>query len=268
MDIAHGEARKKNQGQIWVDGKLVHNPRALTRLRNVGIRELGNTPGQCNEGDRIIVRAHGIAPARRKILEALSHNIIDATCPKVLKVAGLVKKYSAEGYHIVLVGDRTHPEIIGLCGYAMEERTSIISAIGEVDCLKISVANVVVLSQTTAECDVFEKIAEKISRRYANTIVKNTICETALERQSEVARLISAGCDCIIVVGGRFSQNTKSLRDSARNRQCASFIVEDLDGEDLAEALKYKRIGIISGTSTDGRDAMEVHKKLLSLISK
>jgi 4-hydroxy-3-methylbut-2-enyl diphosphate reductase len=153
VDIAHREAREQSQGQVWVDGKLVHNPRVLPRLEDIGVRELGSTLQPCNASDSIIVRAHGVTPARRKTLEGLAHKVIDATCPKVRKTAGLIEKYSADGYHVVLAGDGTHPEIIGLRGQAEEGRISVLSSAVEVDCLKISEANVIV------KADFFRRVA-------------------------------------------------------------------------------------------------------------
>jgi 4-hydroxy-3-methylbut-2-enyl diphosphate reductase len=202
------------------------------------------------------------------MLNTLCDRVIDATCPRVLKVAGLVKKYSTDGYRIILVGDGSHPEVIGLCGYAHAGNIRVLSSVEEVLNLEIPDAKIAVLSQTTFERSLFREIADVICGRFANVTVNDTICPAALCRQEEVLRLIEGGCDCVVIVGSEFSKNTQSLRRVAERNGCHALIVENAENQTIPEAKKYSRIGVISGTSTSWKDADGVCEKLLLLVSE
>jgi 4-hydroxy-3-methylbut-2-enyl diphosphate reductase len=183
-------------------------------------------------------------------------------------IARLIKKYSADGYSIALVGDGTHPEIVGLYGYTTGENVAVLSSVEEALDLKIPAAGIVVLSQTTFERDLFQKIAGVICRRFGNAVVEDTLCSVTANRQKEILRFIESGCDCIVIVGSEFSRNTRSLRDMAERNTCRALIVEHADSKNIAEARNYSHIGVISGTSANYLDVKSVYEKLLSLVSE
>jgi 4-hydroxy-3-methylbut-2-enyl diphosphate reductase len=166
----------------------------------------------------------------------------------------------------VLVGDKNHPEIIGLCGYAAHEKFTVLSSREEAANLKISETKVVVLCQTTFETSLFERIAHAICERFQAVEVKNTICGATRARQAAVIDLIADGCDCIIVVGSKFSNNTKSLCGIAARNNCHSLMVENANDEMLPAATKFTKVGVIAGASTDEIDTEMVYQRLLSLI--
>ncbi|MDR0680043.1 MAG: 4-hydroxy-3-methylbut-2-enyl diphosphate reductase [Puniceicoccales bacterium] len=260
--MSYDEIRKAN-GNVYTDGDLVHNSRTLDRLAYAGIHKLQDDQSLPKNCDSIIVRAHGVTPARRKMLGALGCRVIDATCPKVLRIAGLIKKYSNEGFHILLAGKADHPEIIGLCGYAPDEKITVLSSAREVSNLKTCSEKIIVLSQTTFESEVFEEIANAVLKRFKDATVKNTICSSTINRQREILDFIQSGCDCIIVVGSKFSNNTKSLYNTATANGCHSLIIKNSQDPELANTKKYNCIGITSGASTDYQDAYEIYERLL-----
>jgi 4-hydroxy-3-methylbut-2-enyl diphosphate reductase len=265
--MAYAES-KRCKGTVYTDGELVHNSSTLDELAHAGISKLQDGQKLCKARDSIIVRAHGITPARREMLNALCDRVIDATCPRVLKVAGLIKKYSTDGYQIILIGDDSHPEVIGLCGYAHAGNVKVLSSVEEALNLEIFDAKMAVLSQTTFEHGLFRKIVDVICERFASVTVHDTTCPAASCRQEEVLRLIKSGCDCIVIVGSEFSKNTHSLRRVAERSGCTALVVESAENQTVSEAEKYSHIGIISGTSTNWRDVDGVRKKLLLLISE
>jgi 4-hydroxy-3-methylbut-2-enyl diphosphate reductase len=259
---------KRCKGIVYTDGELVHNAGTLDELTRADITKLQDGQKLCKAYDSIIIRAHGVTPARKEALSLLCDRIVDATCPKVLKIAELIKKYSTDGYQIILIGDASHPEVIGLCGYAHGENITVLSSVEEVFNLKMSDAKMVVLSQTTFEHSLFQEIADMICRCFMNVIVNNTICSAAICRQQEIFHFIGNGCDCIVIVGSEFSKNTQSLRDVAERNGCRALVVEDAKDQTITEAKKYGHVGVISGTSTNRTDVNGVYEKLLSLISK
>jgi 4-hydroxy-3-methylbut-2-enyl diphosphate reductase len=137
LEMSYDEA-KRIDANIYTDGELIHNSNTLRRLIQTGIGKLQNAQNLCKNSDSIVIRAHGITPARRKMLEALGCKLIDATCPRVPKIAGLIKKYLSHEYHIILVGDGAHPEVIGLCGHAPSEKITILSSVEEALNLDVS----------------------------------------------------------------------------------------------------------------------------------
>jgi len=214
-------------GNVYTDGELIHNSNTLRRLMQAGIGKLQDTHNLCKNRDSIVIRAHGITPARRKMLEALGCKLIDATCPRALKIAGLLKKYFSDGHHTILAGDGNHLEIIGLCGYSPGKKITVLSSVEEVLNLDVSSKKIVIFSQTTFEHRLFDEIANAVCERFGNIVVKNTICLSTINRSNEVFRFVENGCECIIVVGSKFSKNTKSLYSVALASGCYSLLLAD-----------------------------------------
>ncbi|MBM4064785.1 MAG: 4-hydroxy-3-methylbut-2-enyl diphosphate reductase, partial [Planctomycetes bacterium] len=116
MDILLDAANEKSDGKVYTDGPLIHNPQVLEYLEK---RDIHVVSGQTDlSQSTVVIRAHGITPTRRKEIEDLGAKVCDATCPHVMRVQSIIKKYAAQGYSTVIVGDKGHAEVIGLLGYA------------------------------------------------------------------------------------------------------------------------------------------------------
>jgi len=115
IEIALSQANKKD-GKLFTYGPLIHNEQVLDLLRSKGVDIIKD--GAHEQNGRVIIRAHGISPVEKKRLEESKFNVIDATCPRVLKVQAIIKKYSKSGYMPIIFGDLMHPEVIGLVGYS------------------------------------------------------------------------------------------------------------------------------------------------------
>lgn len=244
VDIAQHETRR----QIYTYGPLIHNPQTIELLKIRGVKPIANIEEiKDKENAILIIRAHGIAPAERKKIKESGIKIIDATCPKVGYVQSIIKKHAALDYMVVIVGDKEHPEVDGLLGYAGDHGV-IISTLEEVD--KLSCPDkVCVVAQTTQDFDHYSKIVEKIKELCPQAVVFNTICSSTEQRQAEVMAL-AGEMDAMFIVGGKNSANTRRLADLAQKKQPATFHIESLSDMENINLEPYNRIGVSAGAST------------------
>ncbi len=247
MDLVLNAARDRQPDEIiHTYGPLIHNNQVLEILERRGIRCSENL-AEADEGGRIAIRAHGIPPQERKAIKEKGFKIINATCPRVGKVQGIIKKHSLRGYDIVIVGDDNHAEVIGLKGFA-NGRAHVLKTPEEVDRLP-PMDKVLVVAQTTQDERAFKTIAGLLEERYPETIVYNTICDSTHNRQEEVLALCNE-VDAMVVVGGRHSGNTKRLAEIAAATGIPTFHIETEEELDRNRLQHLKIVGVTAGAST------------------
>ena len=105
--------QKEDKG-VSTFGPLIHNPQVLNLLEERGVRILKEVPEK--ESGTVIIRAHGVPPSQKEQLQRTSATVKDATCPHVVKVQVIIRKYQKQGYATVIIGDRNHAEVEGLLG--------------------------------------------------------------------------------------------------------------------------------------------------------
>lgn len=249
VDIVLDVAQRKGEETVYTYGPLIHNPQTVALLKRRGIIPVDSLDkiGEDARGSLIIIRAHGVSPAVRRIIRQKGLRIVDATCPKVGHVQSIIKKHAGQGYHVLIVGDEAHPEVNGLLGYAAG-RGIVVSHAEAVDDLP-EMEKVCVVAQTTQDMDAFEEITGLIKARFPNAVVFDTICDSTEMRQREVKEL-AGHMDAMIVVGGHNSANTQRLAALARSQGVQVFHIEtaeELEGPDIG---KFENIGISAGAST------------------
>lgn len=243
------KALNKGCFPLYTYGPLIHNPQTLEFLSTLGVKTLKHLEEALDENlpsGTVIIRAHGIPPKEKEILSK-KHKIIDGTCPRVSKVQTLAKKAVSEGKYVIIIGDKDHAEVRGILGYC-EGKGFVISEEREVTTLP-PLKNYVILSQTTQDEKLFKKISEKILTLYPEGEVINTICNATEVRQNEVRNLCK-DCSGIIVIGGKFSANTKRLAEIAKKEGKEVFLVEKPEELPLQRLKELKQIGITAGAST------------------
>ncbi len=244
MDMALDAARTASK-PVYTFGPLIHNPSAIELLERTGVHVLSEIP-QKGKGT-VIIRAHGIPPETKKRLADAGFFLVDATCPRVVKVQMLARHYSRKGYSCILVGDKGHPEVMGILGYAGEK--GILVSCDE-DLKTISPAGrYVILAQTTQDRERFSRWSKEIMKRYPGGRVFDTICDSTRRRQDEAARLAKAS-DLVVVVGGRSSANTKRLAEIVEEKGTACMAVETAEDLDRTRLSRYRKIGVTAGAST------------------
>ena len=236
---------QKGEADIATFGPLIHNPQVLKLLEAQGVKILEEIPAQATGA--IIIRAHGIPPEEKKKLEATGARVEDATCPRVLKVQAIIARYKKDGYSTVIIGDREHAEVEGLMGYAGNSG-QVVNSAADVAALCLD-GPYIIVSQTTQDEYLFERLKEAILQKYPDGEVFNTICDSTHKRQAEVRQLCQE-VDALVVVGGKTSANTKRLGEIAESLGCPVFMVESEQDLEPQALQGYGRVGVTAGAST------------------
>lgn len=239
------KAINENQPTIYTYGPLIHNPQVLELLRERGITIL--EPGEEIPAGLVVIRAHGIPPQERRLLEQAGGRIIDATCPRVAKVQAIIRRWAAKGCATLIVGDADHPEVRGLMGYT-EARGYVVSTSRDVAALP-DLNELIVVAQTTQSESQFEARVQEITARFPQSQIFNTICDATASRQAEVQEL-SRQADALVVVGGRNSGNTQRLVEISQATGIPTYHVETEQELDLVEISRYQTVGVTAGAST------------------
>jgi len=249
VDMVLDMASDKSHEIIYTYGPLIHNPQTIELLRKRGIvpirrlDEIEHAP----HGAAMIIRAHGISPAERKKIREKGFRIIDATCPKVAHVQAIIRKHAAAGFAVLIAGDREHPEVNGLLGFAGEGGI-VIGSPEDVAYLP-ELTKVCVVAQTTQNLEEYAAICNRIRQRFLEAVVFDTICDTTEKRQAEI-RALAAGTDAVFVVGGQNSANTRRLEKLAKLQGKPAFHIETAEELQKIDIEPYRLIGVSAGAST------------------
>lgn len=251
------EAAAERGGQVFNLGQVVHNPSISQRLAERGVQVVQRV----NEADAgtIVIRAHGVAPAVRAEIEERGLECIDATCSLVLRAQRFTKQLADEGYRVVILGTPTHPEVIGLRGFAGDD-CIVVETKEEWDKLP-RMKRVGVLSQSTQPPWAFRDLVAHLTDISQELKVFNTVCPVTIKRQ-HAATEIDDVVDAVVVVGGKNSANTRELTNLIRMEGGVVYQVESADELDPAWFARVESVGLIGGTSTPMETLLEVKERL------
>jgi (E)-4-hydroxy-3-methyl-but-2-enyl pyrophosphate reductase len=244
MNIVLDTANKKKK-DIYTYGPLIHNPQAVELLESKNVKII-NDVSEFSSGT-IIIRTHGISPDVRKNIKETGADICDATCPDVMKVQSLIKRHAEKGYSIIIIGDKGHPEVIAHLGFSSNKGV-VIDTEEEVENLP-DTEKVCVVAQTTYDYKKFEELAERIKERFDNAEIYNTVCDATFKRQEEILKMCKE-VDCMVIVGGRNSGNTKRLVQIAESTKTPVFHVETEEELDEEKLKVFNLVGVGAGAST------------------
>lgn len=242
--ISLAEKALELKGEVYTIGALVHNPKVIEELSKKGIKTLKESDTPKNK--ILIVRAHGLPQKDIEFYRNLGNEIYDATCPLVKKVQILAEYLYKNKYKVVIIGEKSHPEVIGILSYTNDsgiviERIEDINNIGYYP--KIGI-----IFQTTQSFDeAMPKIVSLIPRGREVRIF-NTICPETIERQNK-AKKLSEMVDVALVLGGKNSANTRRLYNILKEK-VKTYHVEKIDEININWFNNEERVGIITGTST------------------
>lgn len=250
-------ATVKNAQNVYVLGELAHNSKVTELLKNNGILSVENISSLA-PGDTLIVSAHGVTPAVFSECEKRGLSVVDATCPNVKKIHDLVKKYSDDGYYILLAGDADHREVVGTLGYA--KNACVVSS--DTKELPADGTKFALFAQTTLDGETFSKIVENLQISARNSqktlVIFNTICYTTIGKQAEALEL-SSFADAVFVVGEQKSANVRRLAQIAQSRCKQVYIIsEATELKSVANIKNITKPCILAGASTPKESVMEV----------
>ena len=244
-------------------GMLIHNTDVVDRLSSQGMR-IVNTVDEVEEGERVLIRAHGVPPDTILKLRNRRAVIQDATCPKVMVIHHIVEKASAAGRFVVIIGMKQHPEVEAIS--ARCDRCVILE--NEVETEEWVSSNpqlwnepITVVVQTTQTKNNFDKCTKAIKKRCTNAEISDTICFATSTRQEEAAAL-SQVCDAMVVIGGRHSANSLHLAEICR-QSCENVqFIEKPEELDFSKIKKSPVVGLTAGASTPAWIIKEVRNKM------
>ena len=250
----------KNGTKLATLGALIHNPQVIGDLAEKGVIAYDN-PDDIPDGYTIVIRAHGVGKETYDKIKNRPH--IDLTCPFVEKIHKIVSEYHNKGYGIVIVGDKNHPEVKGINGWCGNNALVIYDINKQID-ENFSKKPVCVVAQTTIKREIFSQIVQNVKKTCKSTLIFDTICSATKDRQTETAAL-SEESDCMIVIGGRESSNTRKLFEIAKERCGEAYHIETY--EEIPQKT-YNKIGITAGASTPHRIIEEVVKAMSENLQK
>jgi (E)-4-hydroxy-3-methyl-but-2-enyl pyrophosphate reductase len=238
------DAARHSSDGIYSLGPLIHNPQVVEKLRKVGVtplKRLGRTGGV------IVVRSHGASPAILERARKKGYKIIDSTCPFVRNAQKNAKKLHDLGYRVVIVGEKTHPEVKGIRSH-VDDKALVVENAEQAKELKFG-SKVGIIAQTTIPMDTFAGVVGEITKRAREVLVFNTICSETARRQAR-ARALAGRVDVLLVVGGRNSANTSRLKSLCRSICPQTYHVETSDEIDETWFKRGAKVGVVAGAST------------------
>ncbi|MGC9044745.1 MAG: 4-hydroxy-3-methylbut-2-enyl diphosphate reductase, partial [Myxococcota bacterium] len=209
IDIATETLTKHSGKIIYSLGEIIHNPQVVDRLLSRGLRVVKSVD-DIEKGSVVIISAHGRSERDIEEIKNKDCIIVNATCPYVKLPQGIIKRLSGEGYFIIVLGDRDHPEVKGLISYAKGSNIMVVdenfNGIGSMKSPKVGV-----VAQTTQNREHFKRLINRvIEQNFDEVRIFNTICDATDIRQEETIE-IAKEVDIMVVIGGKNSANTKRL---------------------------------------------------------
>ena len=256
--------------EVWTIGLPIHNPQEVNRLKAMGLK-VADSVNEIPENAKVLIRAHGEPLSVLNELKLKNAEVVDTTCPFVSRAQELAANLSKQGYYIILLGDKNHPEIQGILGHVIDSSAAeVIKNDQEAKSLKILNNKAALISQTTQQEEMLARVSGVLVSKFRELHVCNTICKATAERQEAVRALAEDSLnnnklDGMVLIGGKSSANTGKLRDIAVNGGLEVLWIEDaVELEENAGWFKNKsKIGIAAGASTPEWLIKEICSKIV-----
>jgi len=230
-------------------GPIIHNPQVLERYSRHGVGMVKNAE-ELPQGSRVIIRAHGIPRQEEEALAKRGVEVVDATCPKVKRAQLLIGEQAEAGRTLLLFGEDDHPEVRGLLSYAGPDAFVFETPQELTEHPLEHGVPYFLAAQTTQDRQAFRQIQADLSARlHGGVTTLQTICDATRLRQDEAIGL-AGRCDCVVVVGGKASGNTRRLSQVIEAKGTPTVLVETVDELHDIELAQYMRMGLTAGAST------------------
>ena len=252
LDLAEMTAQR---GATASFGELIHNRQAVERLAQAGVTVVADV--EETAGRTLVIRSHGVPPDIYELAEKANIEVVDATCPYVKKAQQLAKRSAGDG-QVVVVGDRRHPEVEGILGWAGAGAVAV-ETVAEAAGLPFY-PRLAVLAQTTQPVANFEAIVAELRQHTGELTVHHTICNATEERQN-AAGILAAQVEVMVVAGGRNSANTRKLAAICA-KKTPTYMVETADELEEVWFKGCQKAGLTAGASTPDWIIEEVFKKM------
>ncbi|MCI5621528.1 MAG: 4-hydroxy-3-methylbut-2-enyl diphosphate reductase [Lachnospiraceae bacterium] len=258
VDMVYHQIGKKDL-PIYTYGPIIHNEEVVKDLQEKGVRVIDSLD-QLRDLPKgiVVIRSHGVDRKTNQTLEQEGFQVVDATCPFVLKIHRYVEEYCRKGYQIIIVGNPNHPEVEGIRGWGNPEQITVISTSQEAEKINFSKdQKVCIVSQTTFNYKKFQDLVEILEEKGYDIIVLNTICNATEERQTQ-SRALAKEVDAMIVIGGSNSSNTQKLFEICKEECENTYYIQTIADLDLQKLESIDNVGITAGASTPNNIIEEV----------
>ena len=243
----------------YIYGEIIHNPDVVRSITKRGIKMVETLEEVPNDAT-LIIRSHGVGKEVYEQCEKRNIRLVDCTCAFVHRTQRIVDEQHQKGKTIVIIGEKTHPEVIGLNGWC-DGQAYIFSSEDE-DFSVLKKKECCVVAQTTYSEEKFEKIIKNLNNISEKTVeVFQTICYTTIGRQNE-ANELSKQCDAVLVIGGLNSSNTNKLYDICAKNCPNVFRLASAADLEYKKIKRFKKVGIVTGASTPNTQTQEVLLKM------
>lgn len=243
------DATEAGTGNVQSLGPLIHNPQVVNQLAEKGVRRVDSLDEI--ESGVVIFRSHGVS-SPQVMNEALERGlaVIDATCPFVTNAQRYAKQLVDEGYQVVMVGDRHHPETRSVLGHAGSE-ILVTESFDEIKAFlnKFAKKKLGIISQTTQTYRKFSEIVVQCLEICEEVKIFNTICYATEDRQTE-AEALAQKVEAMVVIGGRNSANTTHLAEICRRSDIPVYHIETAEEIEPDWFPSLKTVGVTAGAST------------------
>ncbi|UCG16847.1 MAG: 4-hydroxy-3-methylbut-2-enyl diphosphate reductase [Phycisphaerales bacterium] len=247
IEIAEKAIDEHGAGNVVALGPVIHNRQVVERLESAGLRQSGRLE-ELEPGANVLIRSHGATPDVLQQAEKKRLNVIDATCVLVKKAQEVVKRLHQEGYRVVMIGDRNHPEVRGVIAYAPD--VVVIDHVEDVARELPHKEKLGIVAQTThAPEHVAQIIAAIVKRPYVELRIVNTLCLEVIRRQQAAVKL-AGEVDVMFVLGGRHSANTQEMARLCREAGVDTYHLETWADFDPSMVEGKSIAGIAAGAST------------------
>lgn len=266
VKLVYGELEKGNKSVATL-GPIIHNADVVNDLTDKGVR-IADSVDDLKEGEKAVIRSHGVGKKIYEGLEQKGNAYIDATCPFVARIHKIVREKTEEGYFILIAGDKDHPEVQGIVGhcdenyYVFKDEDQLKSFFSKN--YKNLEKKLAIVAQTTYNILIWGECLKVIPKDDENILVFDTICNATLQRQSDAA-LLSKEVDVMIVVGGKNSSNTIKLYNVC-SENCPSYHIENADELYSLNLKNAEKIGITAGASTPAYIIKEVQNTMAEIL--
>ena len=249
------DARKAPAGAVTY-GELIHNRDVVRKLEREGVSVIEDLKEAAGTGKTVVIRSHGVPKSFHDEAMSLGIALVDGTCPFVKKIHRLVDGFSQDGSAVMIVGTATHPEVVGIAGWCHGPVFVVdsLEALSDWERQNLSADGhfshpLMLVAQTTIRLSLWESIYTRLSEHTTSLVAHNTICKATSERQAS-AESLSAEVDCMLVVGGPHSSNTKKLYEICKKNCENTYFIESAADLQMINLLNCDNIGITAGAST------------------
>lgn len=263
IDMAYKTVEIKNSQKIVSLGPLVHNPEVVKDFQKKGVSVIENL-SEAEEGT-IIFRSHGVPVHDYEEAKDNRLEVIDATCPFVKRSQNTARRLSKQGYFVVVVGDEKHPEMKSVRSFINGPHLVTMNpkALDQIP----SNQKVGIVAQTTIPLASLRAVIDAAQKKFSEVKVHDTICDATKIRQEE-AQALAKQVDCVIIIGGKESSNTKKLTKICKDIQSKSYEIENEGEIDFSWFEGVEILGVTAGASTPVAVVERVCKYIQEKLSK